>query len=92
MVVVLVVAVVDTLEAEAELVAAEVESALADPDSVAGQVTTIAEACVLLMRAPGSCVLRFINRPPWRERIAGWAIQWRVNPEHPGGTRSIIEE
>ena len=80
--VVLVVAVVDTLAAaagvdrvEAELVAAEVESASADPDSVVGQVTTIAEACVLLMRAPGSSVPRFINRRPLRERIAGWVIQ-----------------
>jgi hypothetical protein len=98
-VVVLVVAEVDTLEAElevdtleAELVAAEVESASADPDSVVGRVTPIAEACVLLMRTPGSSVPRFINRRPLRERIAGWVIQWRVNPEHPGGTRSIMEE
>jgi hypothetical protein len=94
-VVVLVVAVGDTPEAadtlEAELVVAEVESASADPDSVVGRVTTIAEACVLRIHAPGSCVLRFINRPPWRERIAEWEIQWRVNPEHPGGTDSIEE-
>jgi hypothetical protein len=53
--------------------------------------TIIAEAWVSLIRAPGSSVLRFINRPPLRERIAGWAIQWRVNPEHPGGTRPIEE-
>ena len=95
MVVVLVVAVVDTEAGvdtlEAELAAAEVESASADPDSVVGRVTTTAEACVSLMRAPGSSVLRFINRRPLRERIAGWAIQWRINPEHPGGTRSIEE-
>jgi len=94
-VVVLVVAVVDTEAGvdtlEAELAAAEVESASADPDSVVGRVTTTAEACVSLMRAPGSSVLRFINRRPLRERIAGWAIQWRINPEHPGGTRSIEE-
>jgi hypothetical protein len=97
-VVVLVVAVVDTLEAgaevdtlEAESAAAEVESDSADPDSVVGRVITTAEACVLLMRAPGSSVPRFINRRPLRERIAGWRIQWRVNPEHPGGTRSIEE-
>jgi hypothetical protein len=94
-VVVLVVAVVDTEAGvdtlEAELAAAEAESASADPDSVVGQVSTIAEACVLLMRAPGSSVPRFINRRPLRERIAGWRIQWRVNPEHPGGTRSIEE-
>ena len=95
MVVVLVVAVVDTEAGvdtlEAELAAAEVESASADPDSVVSRVTTTAEACVSLMRAPGSSVLRFINRPPLRERIAGWVIQWRINPEHPGGTRSIEE-
>ena len=95
MVVVLVVAVVDTEAGvdtlEAELAPAEVESASADPDSVVGRVTTTAEACVLLMRAPGSSVPRFINRPPLRERIAGWPIQWRVNPEHPEGTASIEE-
>jgi hypothetical protein len=77
-VVVLVVAVVDTLEAEAvvdtleaELVAAEVESASAGPDSVVGRGTTIAEACVLLMRGPGSSVPRFIDRHPLPGRIAG---------------------
>ena len=94
-VVVLVVAVVDTEAGvdtlEAESAAAEVESASADPDSVVGRVTTIAEACVLLMRAPGSSIPRFINRRPLRERIAGWVMQWRINPEHPGGTRSIDE-
>jgi len=47
---------------EAELVAAEVESASADPDSV---------ACALLIRVPGSFILRFIDRPPLRWRIAG---------------------
>ena len=75
-VVLVVVAVAATAEAEvdrveAELLAAEVESASADPDSVVGRVTIIAEACVLLTRGPGSCVLQFINRPPLRERIAG---------------------
>jgi hypothetical protein len=97
-VVVLVVAVVDTPEAgvevdrvEAELVAAEVESASVDPDSVVVRVIIIAEACALLIRAPGSCVLRFIGRPPLPGRIAGSAIQWRVNPEHPGGPHSIEE-
>jgi hypothetical protein len=68
-VVLVVVVVVDT--PEAELLAAEVESASADPGSVVVRVITIAEACVSLMRAPGSCVLRFINRPPLREGIAG---------------------
>jgi hypothetical protein len=47
---------------EAELLAAEVESASADPDSV---------ACALLIRVPGSFILRFIDRPPLRWRIAG---------------------
>ena len=77
-VVVLVVAVVDTLEAgavvdtlEAESAAAEVESASADPDSVVGRVTTTAEACVSLIRAPGSSVPRFIDRHPLPGRIAG---------------------
>ena len=87
MVVLVVVAVAATAEAEvdrveAELLAAEVESASADPDSV---------ACALLIRVPGSFILRFIDRPPLRWRIAGWPIQWRVNPEHPGGTRSTEE-
>jgi hypothetical protein len=51
-VVLVVVAAVDTSEAaavdtsEAESVAAEVESASADPDSVVVRVTTIAEACI----------------------------------------------
>ena len=56
---------------EAELLAAEVESASADPDSVVGRGTTIAEACALLIRVPGSFVLQFIDHPPLRERIAG---------------------
>jgi hypothetical protein len=73
---VVVVLVADTPEAgvdrvEAELVAEEVESASAEPDSVVVQVTTIAEACALLICVPGSFVLRFIDRPPLRDRIAG---------------------
>ena len=76
MVVVLVVAVAGTAEAgvdtsEAELVAAEVEWASADPASVVAQVTTIAEACALLIRVLGSFVPRFVARPPLWERIAG---------------------
>jgi hypothetical protein len=70
----LVVAVVDTVEVdtlEAELAAAEVESASADPDSVVVRVTTIAEACVSLIRAPGSSVPRFIDQHPLPGRIAG---------------------
>ena len=75
MVVLVVVAVAATEEAEvdrveAELLAAEVESASADPDSVVGQVTTIVEACVSLTRAPGSSVPRFIDRHPLPGRIA----------------------
>ena len=54
-----------------EQAAAEVESASADPDSVVVRVTTIAEACVSLIRAPGSSVHRFINRHPLPGRIAG---------------------
>jgi hypothetical protein len=77
-VVLVVVAVEDTAEAEegvdrveAALLAAEVESASADPDSVVGRVTTIAEACISQIRAPGSSVLRFIDRPRLRDRIVG---------------------
>jgi hypothetical protein len=75
-VVVLVEAGVDTSEAgvdtsEAELVAAEVELASADPASVGVPVTTIAEACALLIRVPGSFVLRFVDRPPLPDRIGG---------------------
>jgi hypothetical protein len=88
-VVVLVVAVVDTLEAESA--AAEWSRLRQTGIQWSARLLTIAEACVLLMRAPGSSVPRFINRRPLRERIAGWAIQWRINPEHPGGTRSIEE-
>jgi hypothetical protein len=73
-----VVLVADTPEAaegadrvEAGLVAEEVELASADPDSVVGRVITIAEACVLLIRAPGRFVPRFIDRPPLRDRITG---------------------
>jgi hypothetical protein len=66
---------VDTSEAgvdtsEADLVAAEAERASADPDSVVARVTSIAEACVSLIRAPARCVLRFIDRPLWPGRIA----------------------
>jgi hypothetical protein len=56
---------------EAELVRAEAEWASTDPALVVARVTTIAEACVSLIRAPGSFVLQFIDRPPLRERIAG---------------------
>ena len=68
--------VADTLEAESaavevELVCAEAECASTDPALVVARVTTIAEACVSLIRAPGSFVLQFIDRPPLRERIAG---------------------
>ena len=62
-------AVVGTAEAEAPsreavLLAAEVESALADPPPVVGPPTTIAEACITRTRASDSRILRFINRPP----------------------------
>jgi hypothetical protein len=71
---VVVVLVVDTPEAEArveaELLAAEVELVLADPASVLVWVIP-AEACVLLIQAQRSSVLRLIDRPPWPHPIAG---------------------
>jgi hypothetical protein len=76
--VLVVVAVVDTPEGQAggrrvqvELVRAEAEWASTGRALVVARVTTIAEACFSLIRAPGSFVLQFIDRPPLRERIAG---------------------
>ena len=48
---------------EAELVAAEVEWDSADPRSVVGPLTTIAEACITGTLASDRRVLRFINLP-----------------------------
>ena len=69
MVVVLVVAVVHTPEAEVEVqglaegISLVEDSVLLDQDSVVGPVTSLAEAWVLLIRAPGSFVLRLVHRP-----------------------------
>ena len=63
-VVVLVLAGTVEVSKEAELVAAEVELALADLSPVVGPPTTIAEACITRTRASDRCILRFINRPP----------------------------
>jgi hypothetical protein len=76
-VVVLVVAVVDTPEAEVEVqclaggTSLVEDSVLLDQDSVVVRGTTIAEAWVLLIRAPGSSVLRLVDRPRLPYRIAG---------------------
>jgi hypothetical protein len=73
---VVVLAVADT--PAAEVVAAEAELASVEPPASAdARDSIIAEACVSLirasgnLRAPGSFVLRLIDRPPWREQIAG---------------------
>ena len=78
MVVALVVAVVDTPEAEVEVQGlaggtslVEEDSVLLDQDSVVVPVITIAEARVSLIRAPGSFVLRLVDRPHLPDRIAG---------------------
>ena len=70
MVVVLVVAVVDTPEAEGTSLVEE-ESVLPDQNSVVVPGTTIAEAWVSLIRAPGSSVLRLVERPRLPGRLAG---------------------
>ena len=78
MVVVLAVAVEDTPEAEVEVQGPagatseeEEDSVFLDQDSVVVPVTTIAKACVSLIRAPGSFVLRLVDRPHLPDRIAG---------------------
>jgi hypothetical protein len=77
-VVVLVVAVVDTPEAEVEVQClaggtslVEEDSVLLDQDSVVVPATIIAEAWVSLIRAPGSSVLRLVERPRLPDRLAG---------------------
>ena len=59
--VVLVVLAADT--PEAELLAAAVKLAPADPALAVGPLTTIAEACIIQTRAPGRCILQFSDRP-----------------------------
>ena len=49
----------------------EEDSVLLDQDSVFVPGTTIAEACVSLIRALGSFVLRLVDRPRLPDRIAG---------------------
>ena len=77
MVVVLVVAVVDTPEAEVEVqclaggTSLVEDSVLLDQDSVVVPATIIAEAWVSLIRAPGSSVLRLVERPRLPDRLAG---------------------
>ena len=68
MVVVLVV--VDTSGAEVQGPQA-VEEVSVGQDPAVVRVTTTAEACVPRICAPRSFVLRFIDRPPLRDRIAG---------------------
>ncbi len=75
-VVVLAVAVVDTPEAEVQgpagaTLVVEAGSVLLDQDSVAVPGTTIAGAWVSLIHAPGSFVLRLVDRPRLPDRIAG---------------------
>jgi len=80
-VVVLAVAVVDTPEVEVQgpaghTSAVEADSVLLDQDSVVvpGPTVvpgTIAKACVSLIRALGSCVLRLVDRPRLPDRSAG---------------------
>ena len=73
-----VVLVVGTPEAEVEVqdlaegtLLVEEDSVLLDQDSAFVLGTTIAEACVSLIRAPGSFVLRLVDRPRLPDRIAG---------------------
>jgi hypothetical protein len=49
----------------------EEDSVLLDQDSVVVPRTTMAEACVSLIRAPGRFVLRVVDRPRLPDRIAG---------------------
>jgi len=68
-VVVLVVAAAGTPEVEVQGLA--VATSAVDEDSVVVPRTTMAEACVSLIRAPGSFVLRVADRPRLPDRIAG---------------------
>jgi hypothetical protein len=69
-VVVVLVAVVATPEAEVQGPRAVAEVSVGQ-DSAVVRVTSTAEACVLRIYAPGSFVLLLIDRPPWRDRIVG---------------------
>jgi hypothetical protein len=47
------------------------DTSLVEQDSVVVLRTTMAEACVSLIRAPGRFVLRVVDRPRLPDRIAG---------------------
>jgi len=70
-VVVLVVAVAGTPEAEVKVQGPALATSAVDQNSVVVPRTTMAEACVSLIRAPGSFVLRVADRPRLPDRIAG---------------------
>jgi len=75
-VVVLAVAEVDTAEAEVEgppevTSVVEEDSVLLDQDSLVFPGTTLAGAWVSLIHAPGSFLLRLVDRPRLPDRIAG---------------------
>ena len=75
-VVVLVGVVVDTPEVEVQGLAGgtslvEEDSVLLDQDSVVVPGTPMAEACVSLIRGPGSFVLRLVDRLRLPDRLAG---------------------
>jgi hypothetical protein len=57
---------------------------LLDQDPLVVPGTTIAEACVSLIRAPGSLVPRFIKRRPLPDRSVAGTIQERGQSQHPG--------
>jgi len=64
--------VVDTSVVEVSMVAVlAVAASAVDQDSVVVPRTTMAEACVSLIRAPGRFVLRVVDRPRLPDRIAG---------------------
>jgi len=78
MVVVLVVAVSTVVEkagveeqAGVEVQGLAGDTSLVEQDSVVVLRTTMAEACVSLIRAPGRFVLRVVDRPRLPDRIAG---------------------
>jgi hypothetical protein len=66
------VVVVSTVEeAEVEVQGLAGDTSLVEQDSVVVPRTTMAEACVSLIRAPGGFVLRVVDRPRLPDRIAG---------------------
>jgi hypothetical protein len=67
--------------------AVEEDLILPDQDSLVVPRTTIAEACISLIRAPGSLVPRFIKGPPLPERAPAGTIQEGGKSQHPGVLR-----